>query len=362
LKQPVVAVYRPVDGAENSYEALRAAGCRVIIEPVDKPGAQISDDVRAADVLMGATFRGGVMDESWLRQFPQLRLIAKYTIGFDDVDMAAATARGIAVTHCPTEANWGGVAEGAFAMMLTVLKRLRERDTAVKGGGWRNPALEGCYLGARSSDGYAGLVVGIVGLGRAGTRFAELLRPWKVSLLACDPYVAATHFATAGAGSVALEELLERAAVVSLHCALTSQTRGMIGAQAIARMQPGSLLINTARGAVVDLDALLDGLEKDRPGYAALDVFPREPLNDVARLAALGNRVLLSPHMVAANRGGTLLAAVPWATQAVLDALRGQVPERLVDNEVEAAWLERFGNAQLIDVEPAAESQSSSHS
>ena len=353
MKRPVVVIYRPVDGAEASHEALREAGCEVIVEPVDKPGSKLSAAVCRADVLMGATFRGGVMDAAWLDQFPNLRLISKYTIGFDDVDVEAATARSVAVTHCPTEANWGGVAEGTIAMMLAVLKRLQQRDTAVKAGSWRDASLQGRYIGSRA-DGYAGLVIGIAGLGRVGSRVAELLRPWRCTVLACDPYVPEQKFEQFGVTPAGLAQLLQRSDVLSLHCALTNETRNLIDAAAVAQMKPGSLLINTARGAIVDLDALLDGVERGAPAYAALDVFPQEPLRHNARLAALGDRVLLSPHMVAANEGGTLLAAVPWATEATLAALGGALPKRLVNEEVAAAWRDRFRDDALLEDVSAA--------
>jgi phosphoglycerate dehydrogenase-like enzyme len=344
---PVVVIYRPVAGAETSHETLRAAGCDVIVEPIDLPGSELREAVRAADVLMGATFRGGIIDAAWLDRFPRLRLISKYTIGFDDVDLAAATARGVAVTHCPTEANWGGVAEGTMAMMLAVLKRVRERDTAVRSGRWRDPSLEGRYLGSRD-DGYGGLTIGIVGLGRVGTRLAQLLRPWKATVIACDPYVSQAAFEAAGARRVDLETLLRQADVVSIHCALTAETRNLIDESALAQMKRGAILINTARGAIVDLDALLAGLDEGRPAQAALDVFPVEPVRNGAELMACGDRLLLSPHMVAANAGGTLLAAVPWATQAACDALEGRVPQRLVNPEVSRTWLKRFGGKPLL--------------
>jgi hypothetical protein len=95
------------------------------------------------------------MDREFLSLSPSLRLVSKYTIGVDDVDVDAASALGVLVTHCPTEANWGGVAEGALALMLTVLKRVRERDRHVKAGGWRDPPIYGTYVGKRA-DGYAG--------------------------------------------------------------------------------------------------------------------------------------------------------------------------------------------------------------
>lgn len=327
---------------------MRSAGCELIIEPFDKPELVPGEAARRADVLMGATFRGGIMDADWFDQFPRLRLVSKYTIGYDDVDLDAATARGIAVTHCPTEANWGGVAEGAMAMMLALTKRLRERDAAVKSGGWRDAALEGRYLGARE-DGYAGVTVGIIGLGRAGGRLAELLSAWRVRLLACDPYVDDAVFVQHGAQSVDLETLLREADIVSVHCSLTNETRGMIDARRIALMKAESVFINTARGGIVDLEALLAGLDAGRPAQAALDVFPREPIQDFERLRDFGDRLLLSPHMIAANDGGTLLPGVPWATQATYDALCGTFPKRAVNPEVRDSWLARFASDRLLE-------------
>ena len=108
------------------------------------------------------------------------------------------------------------------------------------------------------------------------------------------------------------------------------------------------MLVNTARGAVVDLDALCDALEARALAAAALDVLPEEPLPRDARILRLGDRVLLSPHMVAANQGGTLGAAIPWATEAVLAALRGELPERIYNTEAVAKWQARFGGKSLL--------------
>src|SRR4029077_3785990 len=141
----------------------------------------------------GATFRG-VIDRELLSVSPNLRIVSKYTIGVDDVDLDAASALGVLVTHCPTEANWGGVAEGTIAMMLTLLKRIRERDAKVKAGGWREPPFYGTYVGRRA-DGSPGITIAIVGLGGAGSRVAELLAPWRARVLAADPYVEAEKFA-----------------------------------------------------------------------------------------------------------------------------------------------------------------------
>jgi len=346
LSRPRVLIYRPVDDSGASHAELAAAGCDVTIAVPNAERTELAALARGSDALLGATFRG-VIDREFLAASPNLRIIAKYTIGVDDVDVDAASALGVLVTHCPTEANWGGVAEGTIAFMLTILKRIRERDAHVKGGGWREPPFYGTYVGRRQ-DGYRGITIGIVGLGRAGSRVAELLAPWRARVLATDPYVEAVKFERLGVARVDLDTLLRESDVVTLHCNLTSETRGMIDARRLALLKRSAVLINTARGAVVDLDALCDALERGALVAAALDVLPEEPPAGVSRVLALGDRVLLSPHMVAANQGGTLGAAIPWATQATLAALRGEVPDNVYNTAAIAAWRARFAGRSLL--------------
>jgi phosphoglycerate dehydrogenase-like enzyme len=346
LNRPRVLIYRPVDESGASHRMLEAAGCDVVVAPAAADREALTALAAGADVLLGATFRG-YMDREFLSISPALRLVSKYTIGVDDVDVDAASALGILVTHCPTEANWGGVAEGAVALMLAVLKRVRERDRHVKAGGWREPPTYGTYVGKRA-DGYAGITIGIVGLGRAGGRVADLLRPWGARVLAADPYVEAGKFARHGAERADLETLLRESDVVTLHCNLTSETRGLVDRRRLALMKPTAVLINTARGAVVDLDALCDALENHALAAAALDVLPEEPLPRDARILRFGDRVLLSPHMVAANQGGTLGAAIPWAAEAALAVLRGELPERIYNAEAVVKWQARFGGKSLL--------------
>jgi phosphoglycerate dehydrogenase-like enzyme len=346
LSRPKILVYRPVDESGASHRLLEAAGCEVVVAPPNAERAALASLASGADVLIGATFRG-YLDHAFLTISPRLRLVAKYTIGVDDVDVDAASALGVLVTHSPTEANWGGVAEGAIALMLTVLKRIRERDDQVKAGGWREPPIYGTYVGKRA-DGYAGITIGIVGLGRAGSRVAELLRPWGARVLAADPYVEPGKFARYGVERADLDTLLRESDVVTLHCNLTAETRGLIDRRRLALLKPTAVLVNTARGAVVDLDALCDSLLARTLAAAALDVLPEEPIPRGARVLELGDRVLLSPHMVAANQGGTLGAAVPWAADAALAALRGELPERIYNTEAVAKWQSRFGGRSLV--------------
>jgi phosphoglycerate dehydrogenase-like enzyme len=346
LSRPKVFIYRPVDDSGASHAALAGAGCEVVIAEPEAPRPRLEELAHGADALLGATFRG-VIDREFLAVSPNLRIVAKYTIGVDDVDLDAAGALGVLVTHCPTEANWGGVAEGTLALMLALLKRVRERDRHVKAGGWRDSPVYGTYVGARG-DGYRGITIGIVGLGRAGGRVAELLAPWRARLLAADPYVDAAKFARLGVERVDLDTLLRECDVVTLHCNLTAETRGLLDSRRIGLMKRAAVLINTARGAVVDLAALCDALDDGRLAAAALDVLPEEPPPRAARVLALGDRVLLAPHMIAANQGGTLGAAVPWATAAVLAALRGEVPDSVYNGDALPKWRARFEGRSLL--------------
>jgi phosphoglycerate dehydrogenase-like enzyme len=171
-----------------------------------------------------------------------------------------------------------------------------------------------------------------------------------VTLLAADPYVDRSEFARYGVRAVGLDELMARADVVSVHCALTEETAGLIDRSRVGRMQPHAVIINTARGRIVDVDAVCDALEMGRLGGAAFDVLPEEPPPADARVLRTDERVILSPHMVAANQGGTLTAAIPWATDAVLAALRGHVPPHVYNEAVIAGWSARFAGKPLLEV------------
>jgi len=174
------------------------------------------------------------------------------------------------------------------------------------------------------------------------------LRPWQARVLAADPYVEADKFARHGVERADLDTLLRESDVVTLHCNLTAETRGLLDRRRLALLRPTAVLINTARGAVVDLEALCDALEARAIAAAALDVLSEEPVARDARILRFGDRVLLSPHMVAANQGGTLGAAIPWAAEAVLAALRGDVPDCVYNTEAVAKWRSRFGDRSLL--------------
>jgi D-3-phosphoglycerate dehydrogenase / 2-oxoglutarate reductase len=364
---PKVFVFSPIDTAVDSYQELERQGCelRVAPRPWVSPMAPSAEELvagaRDSDVLLGSMIYNTTISRAVMQGADRLRAVAKYSIGCEDIDVEAATELGILVTYGPTESNWGGVAEGAMAYMLALLKKVRERDRYLKTDGpWRDPSLVGRYVGARA-DGYPGLTIGIVGLGRVGTRLADLLRPWRARVIACDPYVADDHFAAHGVHRVDLATLLADSDVVTLHCFLNRETRHMIGAEQLARMKPSAILLNASRGSVVDEPALVDALQQHRIAGAALDVFEREPLPLDSPLRGLGDSVLLSPHMITNNVGSGVGPAIGLATNAVLQVLRGEVPDEgiIFNREAIPAWRQRFGGKSILNTAVAAEASSS---
>lgn len=144
--------------------------------------------------VAGIANRTNLLNDQTFDSAPELRIIAKYSNRYDNIDINAATAPFILVTHSPTESNWSGVAEGVLAYILTMLKKVRERDRSVKNGKWRSPSLFGTFVRSRTLDGYKRLTIGIIGFRRIGLRLAALFRPWGVTLVAYDPYVELLKF------------------------------------------------------------------------------------------------------------------------------------------------------------------------
>ena len=353
--QPKVHVYAAVDANGESYARMRAAGLEVEIpdEPWSQAANRTGDSTElvfspATVAAAGVANRLNILTRRSLESAPDLRLIAKYSVGYDNVDEAAATDLGILVVNSPTESNWGGVAEGAVTFLLSLLKKVRERDRSVKEGRWRDPSLMGTYLGARQIDDYPGIAVGIIGLGRIGSRVADLLAPWRVRLLGHDPYAEDARFVSHNVRRTPLDALLSEADAVTIHCNLTPETERLIGARELALMKPDAVLINTARGPIVDIEALFDALHGDRLAAAALDVLPEEPPPPQTPLLGLGDKVLLSPHMISNNRGTGLQMAVPWVEQAIFAAARGEVPKHVVNPDAIPLWRQRFAGNSLI--------------
>ena len=221
-----------------------------------------------------------------LSALPRLGIVSRYGAGFDTVDTTACARHGVWVANSP-DYGVGEVATHALAMALALLRHLAIYDRDVKAGRWSylSPGMV-----RRASD----MTVGILGLGRIGKRFAHLARNCFARVIACDPYIIDGDF-PAYVGRVDLEALFEQSDIVSLHVPLNDETRAMVGDRLIACMRRGSMLVNTARGAVVDVDAVVRALDSGRLDGAALDVLPTEPLTTSHPLARHA-RALLTPH------------------------------------------------------------------
>lgn len=351
MSKPKILVFAPREEPPEIISQLQSTGCDIAYGektwqlPRGDYEPALSEAARDAVALMGTSIRHTPISRRVMEMSQRLRIVAKYTVGVDDVDTEAATDLGILVCHAPTEANCFGVAESTVAMMLALLKKVRERDADVRAGLWRGPHLATTFLGARMSDDYAGITVGIVGLGRIGTRVAQLLTPWRVRILAYDPYIEPARFLLAGARSVDYETLLRQSDVVSFHVVLTKQTRYMMRAPQLALMKPSAIVLNTARGKVIEEAALAEAIAAGRLGGAAIDAFEEEPLPADSPLRRLGEKVLLSPHSASFNEGGQLRPGIAWATRSVLAALAGRVPDNVYNKDVIARWKERFGSA-----------------
>jgi D-3-phosphoglycerate dehydrogenase len=214
------------------------------------------------------------------------RGIVRYGIGVDSVDLDAARERGIAVARV-SDYGTEAVAFHAVATALALFRRLPEADAGLRGGAWGVAGLRPLHLPSAST-------AGVVGYGRIGRQAATYLRGLGFTVCAHDEYVDVPP--EDGVAAVPLEKLLETSDVVTLHAPGDPSGRPLLGAAELGRMKPGSVLVNTARGSLIDLPALLEALAAGRPAYAALDVYPSEPV-EAAVFAPVADRVLLTPHM-----------------------------------------------------------------
>jgi D-3-phosphoglycerate dehydrogenase len=238
-----------------------------------------------------------------------LKIIAKNGAGVDSVDLDEAARRGIAVAVA-AGANADAVAEHAIALMLALIRDLPKLDRKLRGGGWEGTS----WLGRD----FRGSTVGIVGYGSIGRSAARLAAALGARVVVLPGVGTAEGFEN----EHDLHRLLARVDILSLHCPLTEQTRGMIGRRELALMKPGALIVNTARGPVIDEAALIEALKSGHIGGAGLDTFETEPLPADSPLLALDN-VILTPHVAGVTRNAALQVATITARN-VVDTLAGR--------------------------------------
>lgn len=249
---------------------------------------------------------------------PTLRVAANIAVGYDNVDVAAARARGIVVTNTP-DVLTDAVADFTIGLLLSLTRRIVEGDRLIRAGGWQGWALD-FMLGSE----LRGRTLGIVGFGRIGRATAERARAFGMRIVAtCTPPGEEAPALPPDVACLPLDQVLSEADVVSLHVPLTPATRHLIGARELAIMKPTAVLVNTARGPVVDEAALAAALAGGRIAGAALDVFEREPQVHEGLLAL--ENVVLAPHL-GSSSVETRTAMADLAARNVIAVLRGEAP------------------------------------
>ncbi len=256
-----------------------------------------------------------------LESADKLKVISRFGVGYDKVDMEAATELGIAVTVCPVHIVT--VAEHAVFLMLSLAKQFPRIDAHVRAGGWREN-LRTVEVDQKT--------VGIVGFGRIGPVSARLLGGWGVRRLVSDPYIPESKITDAGCEPASLDTILREADFITLHCALTEETRHLIGVDEIKKMKESAYLVNTARGQVVDSQALIAALKEGWIAGAGLDVFEQEPLAQDNPLLQAPN-LLVTPH-IAGWSSESVERIARTAFENGIRVLQGRKPIYAVNPEV----------------------------
>jgi D-3-phosphoglycerate dehydrogenase len=315
-------VITPVALCQNEnvvVNTLRQQGYEVVLHRSMTPPTP--EDLR--EYLQGAIGMVAGMEPvpaAVIESADRLRVISRFGVGYDNIDVAAATRRGILVTYIP-DAMGDAVADLTLGLLLALARRIPELDAAMKQGEWRR--VMGADVTRKS--------LGIIGTGRIGMAVARRAAGFRMRLLGYDPHANPLFVEELGGEYVSLEELLGQSDFLTLHLPLIPETRGLIGAPQLARVRRTAFLINGARGALVDEDAVYAALTEGRLAGFATDVYPKEPPAPHP-LYALPNVIAL-PH-IASYTPVTAARMSQAALENLLTGMRGELPEHAVNPQV----------------------------
>lgn len=293
---------------------LKEAGCRLLyIEDANSPTEV--ENILATQPVDAVISRTVSLSAAAIRSCPTLKVISKHGVGVSNIDVDAATARGIPVYVTPG-ANARSVAEMTLGLMFAAARRINWMDSELRHGRWTR-AQDGIQL--------AGRTLGLVGFGQIGQRVARAALALDMHVAVFDPALSASHGVEGVDVMPDLASLLERSEVLSLHVPLTTQTRGLIGAYELALLPAEAIVLNTARGEVINESALIDALSSGRVFAAGLDTTAQEPIGPDHPFLKLKN-VVLSPH-VGGSTPAALAAMALGAAENVIGFLEGQRPD-----------------------------------
>ena len=324
-----IFVTRKIPG--TALERLKSSDNEVEISEFDRPltEEELLEKARGVDALLSLLtdkINGDVIDAIG----PQLKIISNYAVGFDNINIKEATDRGVIVTNTPSNEVNEAVAEHAWALMLSLARRIVEADEATKRGSYRGWEPD-IFLGTNM----IGKTLGIIGLGRIGTMTARRANGFKMKILYNKHHRDEEAEKELGVEFAELDDLLAKADFISIHVPLTDETRHMINKEVLAKMKKGVILVNTSRGPVIDEHDLIEALRSGHLGGVGLDVYDNEP-NIGPELIGMEN-VILTPHIASA----TIEARQKMGDQAVdaiLDVFAGKKPDNIVNEEI---WTNR---------------------
>jgi D-3-phosphoglycerate dehydrogenase len=284
MTRPIVAV---TDSVFPSLDPAMKALARV------NPEMRMSKSTGAEDILAVARDADAILvtyaklPAELLQQLTRCKAIGRFGLGVDNIDVPAAAARGIVVTYVP-DYCMQEVSDHAMALLLALARKVPFSNKLVQAGRWEMPAVAPLRR-------LEGQVLGLIGFGNIPRALAPKAKAFGLKVVAYDPYASKEVFASAGVESMSFDDLLARSDFISVHAPLLPATRGLVNAAAFAKMKKGALIVNTARGPLIDEPALIAALDSGRLGGAALDVVTTEPLAKDSALLSRDN-VILTPH------------------------------------------------------------------
>ena len=319
MRQKIILSTQPLD--EYAENKLSEHGIFKVAKEASTQGVMNEIQDAVALVVRGQVpITAAVMDAA-----PNLRVIGRTGVGYETVDVNAASARGIAVVNTPG-AGARAVAEAAMTFMLALCKKMTFWDTQTKAGNWNSRLTE------QGTD-LDGMTLGIVGLGRIGQIVARMATPFEMNVIAYDPYIDSSIASSLNITLVDLDTLLSQAHFVTLHCPQNDETMGLISAERLSKMRQGSFFINLARGGIVDsLDPIYKMLMSGHLAGAALDVFLVEPPDHTHPIFSLDN-CLVSPHAMATTTGA-MTRIYKSMSDDISAILNGQQPNHVVNPEI----------------------------
>ncbi|BDG08091.1 phosphoglycerate dehydrogenase [Anaeromyxobacter paludicola] len=318
------------DLSAEGIRILREAGLEVDVK-VGLPPDALADLIGDYDAL--AVRSATKVTAKLLERAARLKVVGRAGVGVDNVDLDAATRRGVVVMNTPGGSSVT-VAELTVAHILALARHVAQATASVKGGKWEKKRFQGREL--------AGKTLGVVGIGNIGSIVVNRCRAFGMRAVAYDPFISADAAARLGVTPVTLDELWAQADVVSLHVPLTEQTRNLVSADVLRRLRPGALLVNCARGGLVDEAALAEALAEGRLGGAAFDVFEKEPPAPDHPLLR-SERFICTPHIGASTEEAQAAVAVGIAEQLAAYLARGEVKNAVNLPAVSPEALERVG-------------------